>query len=108
MRKWNVHKTAYCSGGIWYLLPRGRVRPPLIDHSAADRALWSYMTENLKEECIQLITEKDRELLLSALDEGCFGLVWYEMKRVLTDRREKNYELLMVSNGHKLKARENY
>ena len=89
MVTYNKERTAYMRSNhletLWYLVPRGKKRAPR----------WGYEGPLLSLRhgfYVDYITEKDREVLLTADDEGVFPVVLREVEVVLAARHDAEQE----------------
>lgn len=94
MTEYNKDRTAFRRYGCWFLVPAGKRRAPWFPKDKY--SLYNPSRDDYFDfETLNLLTETDRELLLTSIDEGCFNLVWPKMGKILMYRRENNYELLL-------------
>lgn len=95
MTIYNDNRTAYKRDWSehWYLVPDGKKRAPIFwlgDGPLLPLGRYSAITD----EHINLITQKDRVILLESISAGCFDQMWDEMKDVLLERSRKNFKTL--------------
>ena len=97
MAVYNTEHTAYkrpWSEG-WYLIPDGKKKAPLIFLGEGPELRIHRRYDRITEEHINLITKKDRVVLLESINAGCFDDMWDEMKDVLRSRSGDNLKKLM-------------
>lgn len=96
MTTYNAERTAYQRAGYnhWYLIPDGKKGAPL--WFLGDGPLLRINRyDKISGEHVNLITKKDRVVLLEAINAGCFEGMWDEMKTVLWGRGKANMKKLM-------------
>ena len=94
---YNTERTAYRRPWTdgWFLVPDGKNRAPLFFLDEGPRLGISRRYDRITEEHINLITKKDRVVLLESINAGCFEDMWDEMKDVLRARANGNLKKLM-------------
>lgn len=97
MTIYNTQRTAYKRywTNIWYLVPEGKRRAPLF--FLGEGPMIDNISEYslLNEEHMNLLTQKDRVVLLESINAGCFVPMWEEMVDILRARADDNLESLM-------------
>ena len=103
MVKYNHTRTAYkpdWSRYDWFLIPDGKKRAPLFGEGPRldMRNSYPYITD----EHINILSNKDRILLLESIAGGCFGRMWVETCETLRERSSENFKLLSdyASSSH--------
>lgn len=99
MVRYNHTKTAYKhkDSKFWRLVPDGKKRAPGWLGFGAEGPTIPFSTYDyppLTEEHLNLITQRDRVLLLESIAGGCFDNMWNEMKHILRARSKRNYKIL--------------
>lgn len=97
MATYNAEHTAYKRpwSDDWHLIPDGKKRAPLFFLDEGPRLRIHRRYDRITEEHINLITKKDRVVLLESINAGCFEDIWDEMKNVLRARANGNLKKLM-------------
>lgn len=97
MTVYNTERTAYKRpwSNDWFLIPDGKKRAPLPYTSDGPRLVIYRRYDRLTDEHINLLTKKDRVVLLESVNAGCFDDMWDEMKDVLRKRGADNLKKLM-------------
>ena len=97
MTIYNTERTAYRRtwSDSWFLVPDGKKRAPLFFLDEGPRLRIHSRYDRITEEHINLITKKDRAVLLESINAGCFEDMWDEMKDVLRARANGNLKKLM-------------
>lgn len=96
MNEYNEHRTAYKRywSENWYLVPDGKKRAPVFwmgDGPYLHLSRYSMVTDDH----INLLTQKDRVILLEAINAGCFEEMWGKMQNVLIQRGKDNFKTLL-------------
>lgn len=65
----NSRRVAYNYADVWFLIPVGKKRAPLLRHN------WDYMLHGATDDRVKLLDENDRKALTDAGINGCLGLV---------------------------------
>ena len=94
---YNTERTAYKRtwSEDWFLIPDGKKKAPLFILGEGPRLVIHRRYDRITEEHINLITKKDRVVLLESINAGCFDDMWDEMKDVLRSRSGDNLKKLM-------------
>lgn len=94
---YNAERTAYKRPWIdtWYLVPDGKTRAPLFFLGEGPMLGSIRVWDLMYEEHMNLLTQKDRVVLLEAINAGCFTSVWCELQGVLRERADDNLKSLM-------------
>lgn len=97
MTTYNAERTAYKRywSEIWYLVPDGKKRAPLFFLGEGPKLGIHRRYDRINDEHINLLTKKDRVVLLESINAGCFEDMWDEMKDVLRARASGNLKKLM-------------
>lgn len=97
MTTYNSEHTAYKRrfSETWYLIPSGKKTAPPFFLGEGPRLTIHRRYDGISNDHINLITKKDRAVLLEAINAGCFENMWDEMKYVLRKRGEGNMKKLM-------------
>lgn len=97
MTIYNTERTAYRRpwSDSWHLIPDGKKRAPLFFLGDGPELRISRRYDRISDEHINLITKKDRVVLLESINAGCFEDIWSEMKNVLRVRANGNLKKLM-------------
>lgn len=97
MAVYNTERTAYKRpwSDNWYLIPDGKKRAPLFFLGDGPMLIIYRGYDRITEEHINLITKKDRVVLLESINAGCFDDMWDEMKDFLRARSGDNLKKLM-------------
>lgn len=97
MTVYNTERTAYKRAWAddWFLVPDGKKRAPLPIMDEGPRLITRTRYDRITDEHINLLTKKDRVVLLEAINAGCFDDMWDEMKDVLRKRGADNLKKLM-------------
>lgn len=65
----NSQRIAYEFMDVWFLIPEGKRRAPLLRHN------WDYVLQGATDDRVKLLDESDRRALTNAVINGCLGLV---------------------------------
>lgn len=97
MTIYNTERTAYRRpwSDVWFLVPDGKKRAPLFFLDEGPRLGIHRRYDRITEEHINLLTKKDRVVLLESINAGCYEDMWDEMKDVLRARSGDNLKKLM-------------
>lgn len=97
MTIYNTERTAYRRywSNIWYLVPDGKTRAPLFFLGEGPMLGSIRMYDLLNEEHMNLLTKKDRVILLEAINAGCFEDMREKMVGILRARAADNLKSLM-------------
>lgn len=97
MTKYNTERTAYKRywSENWYLIPDGKKNAPLFILGEGPYLHIHSRYDRVTVEHINLITKKDRAVLLESINAGCFDEMWDRMKDVLLKRGKNNLKKLM-------------
>ena len=97
MTKYNTERTAYKRSWSenWYLIPDGKKNAPLFILGEGPYLHIYSGYDRVTSEHINLITKKDRAVLLESINAGCFDDMWDRMKDVLLKRGRDNMKKLM-------------
>lgn len=97
MAIYNAEHTAYKRpwSDDWHLIPDGKKRAPLFFLGDGPELRISRRYDRISDEHINLITKKDRVVLLESINAGCFEDMWDEMKDALRSRSGDNLKKLM-------------
>lgn len=93
MDKYNHTRTAYKPGWsiYWHLVPDGKNRAPLFGEGPR---LSGRGAAYIPDEHINLLTNRDRIILLESIAGGCFDQTLRSMMYTLEKRSDENFKIL--------------